>query len=111
MLKDEPKKENLPAVMGGGDGFDDVDQNDRLIQGTILRCVDGVWNAKDETKLSSDLRLLALSTALALQRWENGLPAETIVKRSGEPLPDMDELNKKIPQKKWGKLAVVRQNV
>ena len=103
MLKDEPKKENLPAVMGGGDGFDDVDQNDRLIQGTILRCVDGVWSAKDGTELPPDKCYVALSTALALQRWENGLPAETIIKRPGEPLPDVDELNKKIPQKKWEK--------
>jgi hypothetical protein len=44
-----------------------------------------------------------LGTALALQRWENGLPAETIIKRPGEPLPDVDERNKKIPQKKWEK--------
>jgi hypothetical protein len=103
MLKDESKKENLPAVMGDGDGFDDVDQNDRLIQGTILRCVDGVWSAKDGTELSSDLRLLAGSTALALQHWEDRLPIETIVKRPGEPLQNVDELNKKIPQKKWEK--------
>ena len=103
MLKDEPQKEHLPAVVGDWDGFDDADANDRLIQGTIVRCVDGVWGAKDETELSSDLRLLALSTALALQRWENGLPAETIIKRPGEPLPNVDELNKKIPQKKWEK--------
>jgi hypothetical protein len=89
--------------MGGGDGFDDVDQNDRLIQGTILRCVDGVWSAKDGTELPPDKCYVALSTALALQRWENGLPAETIIKRPGEPLPDVDELNKKIPQKKWEK--------
>ena len=99
MLKDKPK-ENLPAVIDD-DGFNDVDQSDRLIQGTIAQCVDGVWGAKDETELPSDL--LALSTALALQRWEDGLPVETIIKRPGEPLPDVDELNKKIPQKKWEK--------
>jgi hypothetical protein len=87
--------------MGGGDGFDDVDQNDRLIQGTILRCVDGVWSAKDETELPPGKGYLAFSTAVALQRWEGGLPAETIVKRAGESLPNVNELNKKIPQKKW----------
>jgi len=103
MLKDEPKKENLPVVMVRGDGFDHVDQNDRLIQGPILRCVDGVWSAKDETELPPDKGYVALSTALALQRWENRLPAETIIKRPGELLPDVDDLNKKIPQKKWEK--------
>jgi len=45
MLKDEPQKEHLPAVVGDWDGFDDADANDRLIQGTIVRCVDGVWSA------------------------------------------------------------------
>src|SRR5262249_8327247 len=102
-MKNEDTKENLPAVVGDGDGFDDVDQNDRLIQGPIVRCVDGVWGAKDEAELLPDKRYLALSTTMALQRWEDGLPAETIFKRAGELLPDVDELNKKIPQKKWEK--------
>ena len=102
-MMNEETKENLPAIVGDGDGFDDVDQTDRLIQGTIIRCVDVVWSAKDETELPPDKGYVALKTALALQRWEDGLPAETIIKRPGEPLPDVEELNKKIPQKKWGK--------
>jgi hypothetical protein len=102
-MKKEDTKDNLPAIVGPGDGFDDVDRTGRLIQGTIIRCVDGVWSAKDGTELPPDKGFVALDTALALQRWENGLPVETIIKRRGERLPDVEELNKKIPQKKWEK--------
>ena len=102
-MMNKETKENLPEIVSNGDGFDDVDQTDRLIQGTIIRCVDGVWSAKDGTELPPDKGYVALRTALALQRWENGLCVETIIKRPGQPLPDVDELNKKIPQKKWGK--------
>ena len=44
-----------------------------------------------------------LNTAEALQRWENQRPVETIVKQPGRPLPDADELNAKIPKKRWEK--------
>jgi hypothetical protein len=103
-MKHEDTKENLPAIVGHADGFDDVDQTDRLIQGTIIRCVDGVWGAKDGTELPPDKGYVAVGTAVALQRWEDGSPAEPpIIKRPGVPLPDVEELNKKIPQKKWEK--------
>ena len=60
--KTQNDEKRLPAVVG--DGYDDNgDADDRLIQGTIIRCVDGHWSAKDGTMLSSDLRLVALSTA------------------------------------------------
>ena len=40
-MSEETKKENLPVIAIGDDGFDDVDPNERLIQGPIARCVDG----------------------------------------------------------------------
>jgi hypothetical protein len=45
--------------------------------------------------------LIALSATEAVQRWEDQKPAETIVKRPGQSLPDVDALNAKIPKKKW----------
>jgi hypothetical protein len=96
------KNENLPTVTDH-DGFDDTDIDNRLIQGTITRCVDGVWSAKDETPFSKDTRLIVLNTAEALQRWENQRPVETILKSPGQTLPDLDELNAKIPRKRWEK--------
>src|SRR5262249_7605188 len=95
------KSETLPAI---ADGFDDnTDADNRLIQGTIIACVDGLWNAKDGTSLSQGARYVVLSTAEALQRWEAQRPVETILKQPGQALPDLDELNAKIPKKRWEK--------
>jgi hypothetical protein len=36
-----------------------------------------------------------------LQCWQDGLPSEVILKAPGKDLPDVDELNAKIPQEEW----------
>lgn len=89
---------NLPAVVPD-DGFDNTDSADRLIQGSIIRCVDGVWSSRDGSDLPS--ALIGLATTEALQRWQDQKPAETIIRTPGQPLPDVDALNAKIPKKKW----------
>jgi hypothetical protein len=90
---------SVPAPITG-DGFDEGGRDaGRLIKGTILRCVDGHWADRDG--LAPPETLLALGTALALQRWEDGLPAETIVKEPGKDLPDIDELNGQVPRERW----------
>jgi hypothetical protein len=96
------KNESLPTV-ASHDGFDDTNVDDRLIQGTIIPCVDGVWSARDGTSLSPGTRYIVLATAEALQRWEGQRPVETILKKPGKALPDLDELNAKIPKKRWEK--------
>jgi hypothetical protein len=102
MTIDETKKTNLPTVISD-DGFGGANINEGLIQGEILRCVDGRWSLKDDTELPLGTRLVVLATTEAVQRWEDQLPAETIVKQPGQPLPDINELNEAIPQKKWEK--------
>ena len=84
------------------DGFNDsAGDEQRLIQGSILRCVDGHWADGDGVAFPPETKLLALATAMALQHWKDKLPIETILKKPGEPLPDLDELNAKIPKKQW----------
>jgi hypothetical protein len=73
----------------------------RLIRGDLLKCVDGVWSAKDRTRLPEEL--LALGTTAALQRWKDGMPVETIMEAPGEPLPDVTELNAAVPEEEWEK--------
>jgi hypothetical protein len=101
MRNDKTENENLPAV--ADDGFEDdrEDGGSRLIQGVILRCVDGHWSAKDGTVITSDTRLVALSTTQALQPWQNNKPEETILKAPGTRLPDVKLLNEKIPESDW----------
>jgi hypothetical protein len=95
-MSEETKTElpvKSPAIV---DGFDDnTNANARLIQGTIITCVDGVWSAKDGTSLPPGARYTVLSTAEAIQRWEAQRPVETILKKPGKALPDVDELNAK----------------
>ncbi len=84
------------------DGWDDADSaDDRVIQGTLIKCVDGHWTDRDKRAIPSSTRLLALSTHQLLQRWQDGQPAETIPKRPGESLPNIDELNAAIPREQW----------
>jgi hypothetical protein len=89
------------TLVVGDDGFADGDAGDRLIQGEVIRCVDGHWTDRDKTPIPPDTTLIALSTAEAAQRWEGKLPVETKIKRPGVSLPDVDELNAKIPKKQW----------
>jgi hypothetical protein len=97
---EEAKNENLPMAESGSDGFDDDDEaRDRLIQGTIAACVDGVWAARDGSALPSPM--IGLGTTLALQCWRDGKPVETTVKRPGQRLPDIDSLNAAIPEEEW----------
>jgi hypothetical protein len=80
------------------DGWNDTDPNDRLIQGTLLKCVDGVWTAGGA---AAPKQLLALATVTALQLWKLQKPVNTIVKRPGHPWPHIDDLNAEIPEEDW----------
>jgi hypothetical protein len=41
---------SLPAIMPAyDDGWNDIDANDRVIQGDLLKCVDGVWTVNGTT--------------------------------------------------------------
>jgi hypothetical protein len=90
---------NLPIPVES-DGFDKTETIDRIIQGTLLKCVDGNWTDRDGLP-APETPLLAMSTATIIQRWEDQKPIETIVQRPGQPLPDVDDLNAEIPQSEW----------
>jgi hypothetical protein len=68
---------------------------ERLIQGDLLKCVDGRWNPPPP------LELLVVGLTRALQCWSEGFPVDTIIERPGEPLPDLEELNAQIPENEW----------
>lgn len=83
------------------DGFGDSAGRDRIIQGSIVRCVDGHWSDHDGISFPPEAKMLALATAMALQHWKDQVPIETIVKQPNQPLPDLEELNAKIPKDEW----------
>ena len=87
----------MPVMAGSFDDNTD-DGRDRLIQGTILVCVDGKWAARDELELPP--KLIAVQTAQAIQHWQGGKPVhgDTITTR---PFPDVEDLNNQIPMSEW----------
>jgi hypothetical protein len=97
-------KLNLPAVEAD-DGFDSGnDDGSRLIVGDLIKCDttrSEPWIDREGTPLDLSREWFVMTTRHALQRWEDEQPVETIIKQKGQPLPDLDELNAKIPQSQW----------
>jgi hypothetical protein len=90
--------QNLPA-----DGFADEGDSGRLLQGSRLICIDGVWTwAKDETEVQAGKRFLILGTAEGQQHWADGELVEEIKKTPGEPFAESVEArNAEIPKDTW----------
>jgi hypothetical protein len=82
-------------------GFDEAVNDNRVIQGSLIKCVDGAWKTGDGLSIPPGTQLLVLTTTSIVQCWRDQLPVDTIVKEPGKPLPDVDELNSKIPAKEW----------
>src|SRR5262249_49144842 len=78
------------------DGFDDGN----IIQGEIIKFIDGRWLNRDGTAFP-DVPLIVFGLKKALQRWEGQTVVETIIEMPGEPLRDVAELNERIPEGKW----------
>lgn len=81
------------------DGYDDAEVSDRVIQGSILKQIDGRTSVDGVP--FPDTPLIAVDIKKIAQRWGNQIPLETIVHHPGEPLPNIDELNSRIPQSQW----------
>ena len=89
---------NLPTIYeDDGDGFVALEPTDRVIVGTLLKFVDGVWTESGIT-VPAGTKLLALATNQVLQKWSDQRVIETISKK---PLPDLEQLNGAIPQSEW----------
>jgi hypothetical protein len=96
-MEDHKSLATVPSAYD--DGWSDTDASERIIQGDLIKCIDGNWTAKDGTTVPK--RLLALATATVLQLWKDKTPVQTIVKRSGQPWPNIDDLNAEIPEEEW----------
>jgi hypothetical protein len=80
------------------DGWNDTDASDRVIQGDLLKCVDGNWTVNGA---AAPKQLLALATITVLQLWKSQTPVRTLVKGRDNPWPNLDDLNAEIPQEEW----------
>src|SRR5262245_17416756 len=75
----------------------------RLIQGEILKCVDGRYTTREEQVLPLGTQLFVRGMTRALQCWKGGELLDWMVETHTIPLPDADELNKQIPVGEWEK--------
>jgi hypothetical protein len=74
-----------------------------LIQGEILKCVDGRCITRDGTELPADRKYLAIGTAEGIQERRDGMFVRRAIIRidGGNELPDVDLLNARIPVEQW----------
>jgi hypothetical protein len=80
------------------DGFTSA-ANGRVIQGELVKCIDGHWSSRSGADLPK--KLLAIGVINILQRWEKQNPVDTIVAEPGKPLPNLNDLNAAVPEEAW----------
>jgi hypothetical protein len=92
----------------GFEGFEaasegaDPRQAGGVIQGTIVKFDNNSeWVTRSGEQLPPDLELIAVGLARIVQKWLDGMPAETRVLGPGEKFPDLDELNNAAPRSEW----------
>jgi len=72
----------------------------RVIQGVILKCIDGRWT--DGDSLTPPTEMLVIGITRALQCWGRDRDLlDVILEQPGKTLPDADELNEQIPASEW----------
>jgi hypothetical protein len=83
---------NSNADNDWGEPADDFNQH--LIQGELLKCVDGYWSiGRDRKPLPPDTRLVAVGAKEAWVRFgAKGTPPEYRIRKAGEPFPQRHEL-------------------
>jgi hypothetical protein len=73
----------------------------RLIHGLLSKCNDGQWKDADGLPLPSKMLVFGIDRVLRCWGADHAL-LDYVVEQPGEPLPDVDELNRQIPQEEWG---------
>jgi hypothetical protein len=67
----------------------------------LAKCNDGQWRDGDGLPLPSKVLVFGIDRVLRCWGADNDL-LDYEVEQSGQPLPDVDELNNKIPEEEWG---------
>jgi hypothetical protein len=103
-MSDEVVKKS-PQMLDGFDGYEDsvegAEQQNRIIQGSLMKFTnEATWVSGDE-ELPVDLELVAVNVSRIVQKWKDRLPVETIVLEPGQKFPDLKKLNADVPQDEW----------
>jgi len=85
------------------DGWDDAatDARDRVLRGTLLKFADSNWTrGKEAEPVKRGTQLVAIGTAAAWARWQNGKPVEYRMREPGTKMPEREELGD-LDQAQW----------
>jgi hypothetical protein len=95
---------NLITTPSNGASFQQVPPVNQIIEGNILRCVDGRWTC-NEVEVPTGTAMLAIGVVVILLRRQGGKPVEKIVASPDQSLEELkarrDQLNAAIPQDQW----------
>ena len=74
--------------------------HEQVLHGDIFSCVDGNWKDGEGKDIPLDKPFICLGAAEVVQRFEDGKPVkdDVYIRTTTKPLPDIDNLNPKIPQ-------------
>jgi hypothetical protein len=72
-----------------------------LIQGILLKCVDGKWTDGDGLTPPAEMLVIGITRALLCRDQENKW-LDWEIEEPDKPLADPDELNASIPKQEWG---------
>jgi hypothetical protein len=109
---DEVKREKLPTVADAPriDGFEGYEEgveggeeqtSGRVIQGALVKFTnEATWVTGDE-ELSAELELIVIDISRVVQKWQDGVPVETIILEPGQKFPDIKVLNTEVPEEEW----------
>ena len=106
------EKKQLPTApdaprLDGFEGYTDEveggeEQTGRVIQGTLVKFTnEATWESGDGEELSSELELIVVNVGRVVQKWNDGMPVETIILAPGQKFPDINKLNEAVPKKEW----------
>jgi hypothetical protein len=86
----------LAVQQTSDDGWGDAaaESAERVIKGTLLKFADWNWSkGKEGLEVEEGTALVALGTAAAWVKWQEGKPVEYKMREPGRRLPDRDELD------------------
>jgi hypothetical protein len=106
-MSNQLMKTEMPAADGFTGWEDSVEGAERpegtgIIQGTLVKFTnEAQWTTRDDDEIATDLALIVVDVQRVVQKWQNGLPAETRILEPGEKFPDLEALNAEVPQSEW----------
>jgi hypothetical protein len=99
---DAPRIDGFEGYEDSVEGGEEQQTSGRVIQGELVKFTnEATWITRDDEELPPDLELIVIDIGRVVQKWEDGVPIETIVLEPGQRFPDIKAMNAKVPESEW----------